>query len=151
MVSCFPFNAILTVSSNHSTIFSLSPRYHLISPTVPAKPNKINLMLTDVPPGDDYFLIFLNSTHGVMHATSHRFTILAANSSPTSSPPSPDASVPTVTVSGSPNPTHQFATTFPAVMNSALTTSAGLGVTRLFAVLTTMISIILGAMCTVGW
>jgi hypothetical protein len=121
------------------------------SPTVPAQPSKINLMLKDVPPGDDYFLIFLNSTHGVMHATSHRFSILAANASPTSSPPSPDGGVPTITVSGSPNPTLQFATTFPAVANAALRNSVGLGIPQVFAVLTTMMSIVFGAICMVGW
>ncbi|CAA7262353.1 unnamed protein product [Cyclocybe aegerita] len=87
----------------------------LIARNVPAKQKSLNLLLLDVPPGDDYFLIFINSTHGVMHATSPRFTVLAPSSTPSSTPPTLAAGVPTVTVSGGPNPTLNFATTFPAM------------------------------------
>lgn len=91
----------------------------LIVPAVPAAQGQINLQLQDVPPGDDYFLIFINATHGVLHTTSSRFTILAPSASPSGTVPSPAGGVPTVTVSGSPNPTAQFATTFPAIASSA--------------------------------
>ncbi|KDR65863.1 hypothetical protein GALMADRAFT_232841 [Galerina marginata CBS 339.88] len=91
----------------------------LVARNVPASAGKLNLFLQDVPAGDDYFLIFINSTHGVMHATSSRFTILASSASPTGTRPSPVAGVPTVTVSGSPNPTMQFSTTFPALASGA--------------------------------
>lgn len=85
-----------------------------VARNVAGKSSALNIVLQDVPPGDDYFLIFINSTHGVMHATSPRFTILAASSSPNSTQPSP-VSAATVTVSGSSNPTQQFATTFAAI------------------------------------
>jgi len=91
----------------------------LVAQNVPAAQGQINLQLQDVPPGDDYFLIFINATHGVLHTTSSRFTILAPSASPSGTVPSPAGGVPTVTVSGSPNPTAQFATTFPAIASSA--------------------------------
>ncbi|KAJ7849104.1 hypothetical protein B0H14DRAFT_3867012 [Mycena olivaceomarginata] len=64
------------------------------------------------PPGDDYFLLFLNSTHGVMYGTSPRFSILPAGGS-TNGSTATNPKVATVTVSGAPNPTQAFATTFP--------------------------------------
>jgi len=91
-----------------------------VARNVPSKGFSLNLMLQDVPPGDDYFLIFINSTHGVMYATSDRFTILAASSQPSGTVLGPDPSVATVLVSGSPNPTLSFATTFPATDSGAL-------------------------------
>ncbi|KAF8873166.1 hypothetical protein CPB84DRAFT_1727525 [Gymnopilus junonius] len=91
----------------------------LVARNVPAAQGKLNIQLQDIPPADDYFLIFINSTHGVLHTTSSRFTILAPSASPSGSVPSPAGSVPTVTVSGSPNPTILFATTFPPVVSAA--------------------------------
>jgi len=92
--------------------------------------NTLNIMLQDVPVADDYFLLCINSTHGIMYSTSPQFTISNATSSNTAKP-STDPSAPTVTVSGSPNPTNAFATTFPPVANgvkagwdSALTSQA---------------------------
>ncbi|PIL25687.1 hypothetical protein GSI_11437 [Ganoderma sinense ZZ0214-1] len=73
----------------------------------------LNLFLRDVPAGDDYYLLFINSTHGVMYAASQRFAIADTGNG---SVPSP-ASAATVTVSGGPNPTAGFATTFPAAAN----------------------------------
>ncbi|KAI0758750.1 hypothetical protein C8Q74DRAFT_1372677 [Fomes fomentarius] len=35
----------------------------------------INLFIQDIPTGDDYYLLFLNSTHGVMYGASQRFSI----------------------------------------------------------------------------
>ncbi|TFK64510.1 hypothetical protein BDN72DRAFT_263867 [Pluteus cervinus] len=96
-----------------------------VASNVPATTSSLNIHLQDVPPGDDYFLVFLNSTAGIMHSTSKRFTILSS-SSPTSSSsstttppplPNPNPNAPTVTISGSPNPTQPFATTFAAVGN----------------------------------
>jgi len=83
--------------------------------------SSLNIYLQDIPAGDDYFLLFLNSTHGVMYATSPRFTILAASATVPSnlSTAAAIANVPTATVSGAPNPTMAFATTFPAVANAA--------------------------------
>lgn len=121
----------------------------LVARNVPAKPPQLNIMLQNVPAGDDYFLIFLNSTHGTMYATSHRFSILAANASPSSSPPSPAANVPTVTISGSPNPTQQFATTFPALASGAWRTSVSVGTPQVLAIMMAMVGCMFGAMWTV--
>jgi len=84
--------------------------------------NSLNVFLQDIPAGDDYFLLFINSTHGIMYSTSSQFIILSASNSSfaNSSQPSPDRSAPTVTVSGSPNPTNAFATTFPPVSNGVM-------------------------------
>ncbi len=74
-----------------------------------------------MPTGDDYYLLFLNSTHGVMYGASQRFAI---SNSGNGTAPTPAAGAPTVTVSGGPNPTVGFATTFPPSANgvSALRT-----------------------------
>ncbi|KAI8996304.1 hypothetical protein BD414DRAFT_477470 [Trametes punicea] len=77
----------------------------------------LNLYLQDIPAGDDYYLLFLNSTHGLMYASSQRFAIAAAGNSSAGSPPAPAAGAPTVTISGAPNPTAVFATTFPPSAN----------------------------------
>jgi hypothetical protein len=95
--------------------------------TVPATSTSLNILLQDVPPGDDYFLIFINSTHGVMHATSPRFAVLPASSPAKSSQPSPISGATTVTVSGAPNPTRPFATTFPALANGVLPSLGNVG------------------------
>jgi len=87
----------------------------LVAQTVPATYNTLNIILQDVPEGDDYFLVCLNSTHSLIYAISSRFTI--TNSSSVSNP-SPNPSVPTVTVSGAPNPLNQFATTLGPIANS---------------------------------
>jgi len=78
--------------------------------------NSLNVVLQDVPAGDDFFLICLNSTAGITYSVSSRFSVVDANS--TGSNPSP-ASAPTVTVSGTPNPLTQFAQTFGPSANSA--------------------------------
>ncbi|KAF5370958.1 hypothetical protein D9757_009877 [Collybiopsis confluens] len=80
----------------------------------------LNIFLQNVPPADDYFLLFLNSTPGTMYATSSRFTILDSSSSPSSTQPSTNPSAVTVTISGSPNPTMPFATTFAASSGTPL-------------------------------
>ncbi|KAG6905852.1 hypothetical protein DXG01_000407, partial [Tephrocybe rancida] len=78
----------------------------------------MSILLQDVPEGDDYFLLFLNSTHGVMHATSPRFSVVSASS--TKAAVSTISNAETVTVSGAPNPTRQFAVTFSAVANGGI-------------------------------
>ncbi|KIK06341.1 hypothetical protein K443DRAFT_674326 [Laccaria amethystina LaAM-08-1] len=117
---------------------------------VPSASNAINIQLQDVPAGDDYFLIFINSTHGVMYASSSRFTILAASSTPTSPAPSPDAKVSTVAVSGGPNPTAQFATTFPAIA-SAAAVRWEVGMEHLAGLLSVTIGVVFGATWTLLW
>lgn len=55
-----------------------------------------------------------------MYALSPRFEILAADATPSgTSTAKADPEAATVTVSGSPDPTKQFATTFPAVESGA--------------------------------
>lgn len=84
----------------------------------------INLFIQDIPTGDDYYLLFLNSTHGVMYGASQRFSISDTGNG---TAPTPAAGAPTVTISGGPNPTVGFATTFPPNPNgvSALKTVGG--------------------------
>ncbi|ESK91568.1 hypothetical protein Moror_2563 [Moniliophthora roreri MCA 2997] len=91
----------------------------LVARDVPVNPPSLNVHLDDVPPGDDYFLLFLNSTPGVVYTTSQRFSVLPSNAQGAYiTPPNPD--VPTITVSGAPNPTRGWITTFPALKaNSA--------------------------------
>ncbi|KAF8901544.1 hypothetical protein CPB85DRAFT_1377308 [Mucidula mucida] len=90
-----------------------------IASTIPSlkhSTKSLSVYLEDVPAGDDYFLLFLNSSHGVLYAISPRFTILNASDTATAaSTATADADAATVTISGSPNPTQAFATTFPAV------------------------------------
>lgn len=95
----------------------------LVAKNVPAKPGGLNVHLSNVPPGDDYVAIFINSTHGVLQGTSQRFSILAANGTPTT-PSTGDGKGPqdevkgaaTVSVTSGPNPTQAvFATTFEAL------------------------------------
>ncbi|KAJ7074418.1 hypothetical protein C8F01DRAFT_1215664 [Mycena amicta] len=88
-------------------------------PSADSSQKSINILLQDVPAGDDYFLLFLNSTHGAMHGTSQRFSVLASGSSGGNMSSSTNPKAATVTVSGEPNPTQAFATTF-ALAASAL-------------------------------
>ncbi|KAI6019224.1 hypothetical protein BKA83DRAFT_4302980 [Pisolithus microcarpus] len=89
---------------------------YLVAKSVPTTYSTLNVLLQDVPSGNDYFLLCLNSTDGVTFAISSRFTV--SNSS-SSSNPSPDPSVPTVTISGTPDPLKVFATTMGPASNSA--------------------------------
>ncbi|KAF9456911.1 hypothetical protein BDZ94DRAFT_1314710 [Collybia nuda] len=98
-----------------------------VARNVPSKSASLNILLQDVPPGDDYFLIFINSTHGVMHATSPRFAVLPASSPAKASQPTAIPDAPTVTVSGAPNPTRPFATTFAAAENGVLASLGSAG------------------------
>ncbi|RPD68385.1 hypothetical protein L226DRAFT_540735 [Lentinus tigrinus ALCF2SS1-7] len=82
--------------------------------STPLSTGSLNIFLQDVPTGDDYYLLFLNSTHGVMYGASQRFAI---SDSGNGTAPTPAAGAPTVTVSGGPNPTVGFATTFPPSAN----------------------------------
>ncbi|KAK7439521.1 hypothetical protein VKT23_017450 [Stygiomarasmius scandens] len=92
-------------------------------PCIKGSTPAINIALVDIPPADDYFVLFLNSTIGTIFSTSDRFSILSssssADSSSSSSSPTPNSAAATVTISGTPNPTKAFVTTFPA-SNGAL-------------------------------
>jgi len=81
---------------------------------VPTSWGSINLEFSGVPPGDDYYFIFMNVTHGIVYSISDPFTILPSNatSANSTSEIAPDPSKPTVTVTGSPGPLQTFAATF---------------------------------------
>jgi len=121
---------------------------YLIARNVLAKPGAINIVLEDVPPGDDYFLLFINSTIGQMYAISSTFTILAANATPSVTPPSPSGGVPTVTASGTPIPTPLFATTFAALPGGAVALFSS---SQVNALLLTLLGCAFGASLTIGW
>ena len=103
-------------------------------------------MIQNLPSGNDYFAIFLNSTGGIVYAVSPRFTVLSPTN--TSSSSSQANGAPTVTISGSPNPTQQFATTFPAGISSALTQNAGRWQVQAAAVGVAVVTSLLGALWT---
>jgi hypothetical protein len=102
-------------------------------PAVSGSQKSINIQLQDVPPGDDYFLLFVNYTCGIMYASSPVFTVLPAGASTTNGSTATNPSASTVTVSGAPNPTQTFAMTFPLVTSgasqrwSSVATSTALG------------------------
>jgi len=77
--------------------------------------NSLNIDVEGIPNGDDYFILFLDATNGVSYSTSQRFSIQMNNGST----PWTDSSKPTASISGTPNPTAQFGTTFAAVASSA--------------------------------
>ncbi|KAF8729786.1 hypothetical protein AX14_006035 [Amanita brunnescens Koide BX004] len=106
----------------------------------------LNVMIQNLPSGNDYFAIFLNSTGGIVYAVSPRFTVLSPTN--TSSSSSQANGAPTVTISGSPNPTQQFATTFPAGISSALTQNAGRWQVQAAAVGVAVVTSLLGALWT---
>ncbi|KAK7023811.1 hypothetical protein R3P38DRAFT_2954347 [Favolaschia claudopus] len=118
-------------------------------PSADKSPKSINILLQDVPPGDDYFLLFINSTHGVMHGTSPRFTVLASGAQ-TNGSSGTNPSVPTVTVSGAPNPTQAFATTFALAANSASRPTLFLVGGHRWGIAMTLVSCMLGAAWTLA-
>ncbi|KAI0052328.1 hypothetical protein FA95DRAFT_1592839 [Auriscalpium vulgare] len=89
-----------------------------IAKDVPSTIKTVNVAFQSLPAADDYFLLFLNSTHGVVYGNSQQFSILQSIPS-NATAPQPDANQPTVTVSGGPNPTAAFVTTFPPSANGA--------------------------------
>jgi len=82
---------------------------YLVATELPYTMSSLNVILQDVPAGNDYFLLCRNSTSGVTYSVSSRFSVADANT--TGSNPSP-VSAPTVTISGTPGPLSQFAQTF---------------------------------------
>ncbi|KAF7338571.1 hypothetical protein MVEN_02083300 [Mycena venus] len=119
-------------------------------PSADSSQKSINILLQDVPPGDDYFLLFINSTHGVMHGTSPRFSILAAGAS-TNGSTATNPKAATVTVSGAPNPTQAFATTFALAASSATRPVLLLVGGQRWGVATALGGCILGAVWTLLW
>lgn len=114
---CVPhFSFVTTHRHSHDSTLPL----YSFDPLVPALLGSFNLDITGLPAADDYYLLFINSTHGVLYGNSYAFSIV--DSATNASTPKLDSSKPTVSVSGGPNPTAVFATTFPASASSALGT-----------------------------
>jgi len=78
-----------------------------IARTVPLTWSALNINLQGIPPGDDYFAVFLNYDSSIVYSVSPRFRI-----EDKANPANNAAKGPTVTVSGSPGPTKAFAQTF---------------------------------------
>ena len=134
-----------------------------MSVSVPANSGAICLETQDLPEGDDYYFFFENKTHSKIYAISPRFSIVNSTSEITgvnatvAGPMSGQASgygpngangpIPTVTISGPPNPTKTFATTFPILASAALPklhlTLGGMSMSSLVA-----LSVTLGAVWT---
>ncbi|KAG8989153.1 hypothetical protein FRB95_003849 [Tulasnella sp. JGI-2019a] len=114
---------------------------------VPTSWGSLNLLFGNVPPGDDYFLVFLNVTHGLVYSISPMFSILpaAVSSANTSAQIAPDPSKPTVTVTGAPGPTMSFAATFGPQADGAAALWSGLADGRTTMILMTGIAISLVA------
>nr|GAT58028.1 predicted protein [Mycena chlorophos] len=116
-------------------------------PSADSSQKSINIQLTDVPPGDDYFLLFVNSTNGVMYAVSPRFSVLASGASGNMSS-SLNSKASTVTVSGSPNPTQAFATTFALAASGARRLAAPLLPQQTLGLSSAVLGCVLGALWT---
>jgi len=78
-----------------------------IARLVPLTWSALNINLQGTPPGDDYFVVFLNYDSSIVYSVSARFSI-AEKANPVNNA----AIGPTVTVSGGPGPTKLFAQTF---------------------------------------
>lgn len=87
---------------------------------------------------DDYFILLLDSGGGLMYSLSQRFAISSTASPATKPLASPVA---TVTVSGAPNPTMQFAATYAASGASKLQSS------KLTSIAIAGIVCVLGSIC----
>ncbi|KAK0190393.1 hypothetical protein F5146DRAFT_930846, partial [Armillaria mellea] len=101
----------------------------------------ICVCILDVPTGDDYFMVFINSTHMVKHCLSDMFSVANATDISTSASVTPDSTVPTITISGAPNPTQVFITTFASRASSIVWGGQACGSIALMA-----IGVVVGAM-----
>ncbi|KAK0487155.1 hypothetical protein IW261DRAFT_594472 [Armillaria novae-zelandiae] len=112
-------------------------------PSQPYSPTSLNIYLEDVPTGDDYFMLLINSTHGVMHCLSPRFSIVNATDSSASSSVTPDSSIATVTVSAAPDTTKGFVTTFASRASSVVW---GVGHGQAYGGTALVVGVVVGAM-----
>lgn len=93
---------------------------YFIARNVPINAPVLPIVLENVPPGDDYYVIFLNVTHGLVYSVSQRFSVLQSGQPFTDPSRAPSTNkrnelLATVTVSGIPNPTTSFLHTFAAI------------------------------------
>ena len=101
-----------------------------------------------MPTGDDYYLLFIDSEYGILYGSSPRFAVAAAGNGTT---PTAAAGAATVTISGGPNPTVGFATTFPASANGGAPRAFGAAQmqTQLLALACSALLCLLGGAWTV--
>jgi len=95
---------------------------------VPTKWGSINVLLGNVPAGDDYYFIFLNVTHGAVYSISPQFSVLdtSASSANATTEVANDPTKPTVTVTGAPGPLQTFGATFGPQAAGALSIWSGM-------------------------
>ncbi|OAX38297.1 hypothetical protein K503DRAFT_850073 [Rhizopogon vinicolor AM-OR11-026] len=110
---------------------------------VPYTMTSLNIVLQDVPAGNDYFLLCRDSAAGITYSVSSRFSVADANA--TGSNPSP-ASAPTATVSGTPNALSQYAQTFGAIATNGVAQPGWSGIRNQV----TAISVAVGAVLVGG-
>jgi len=119
-----------------------------IAREVPTKWGSLNLLFEGVPAGDDYYMVFLNVTHGAIYSISDRFTILdPSNSSTGVGSLAPDPAKPTVTVTGWPNPNQTWVATFGPDAPGAV----ALFPSTIKAVATAMACTFVGALAGTAW
>ncbi|CCM02056.1 uncharacterized protein FIBRA_04132 [Fibroporia radiculosa] len=92
-----------------------------VAHNVPSSMSSLNVYLQDVPVGNDYYISFMNLTDGALWASSAAFAI---SNSANATLPSSDGSAPTVTISGAPAPTDQFAISFAATSDGGMSPKA---------------------------
>ncbi|CAE6442996.1 unnamed protein product [Rhizoctonia solani] len=111
--------------------------------------NTLNVHLDSVPTGDDYYVLFVDSTHGNVYSMSERFSILGAGSTPTAGTvATPSSGANQVSLSGGPHPTAQFAYTFVSE-NAALGGWRGEWVARGVGVGMGLVGVVVGCVVTV--
>ncbi|OJA10274.1 hypothetical protein AZE42_08685 [Rhizopogon vesiculosus] len=116
---------------------------YLVATELPNTMTSLNVVLQDVPAGNDYFLLCRDSAAGITYSVSSRFSVADANA--TGSNPSP-ASAPTATVSGTPNALSQYAQTFGAVATNGVAQPGWSGIRNQV----TAISVAVGAVLVGG-
>lgn len=115
----------------HTAHTPLSSLFTLVdaSLAVPVSMGGVNLQVDDLPTADDYYVVFINASNGVILSLSSRFSILPGDGNAEEAEDGqkgmmvvanvgPDRSKPTVTVEGPPTPTDIWAFTFHGVSNA---------------------------------
>ncbi|KIR68479.1 hypothetical protein I312_100438 [Cryptococcus bacillisporus CA1280] len=77
---------------------------------------------SEVPTGDGFYLLFMNTYHGEVYAKSKKFSIYASTPSNYTSADLPTATI-TATLLGAPNPTQQWAITLNGINQDATATA----------------------------
>jgi hypothetical protein len=77
--------------------------------TVPVSLGLLNINIQDVPIADDYYVIFLNMSEGIIYSLSSKFTITNSSSDANGQSESDN---PTASIKGAPTPTETWALAF---------------------------------------